>query len=68
MAVLQITADDLAAAESYGNVRQWGCVVATGWQEAGRALVPSFQFANGKRITLLDLSDGPERWRRMYQR
>jgi len=68
MTLLEITQDDRAAAESYGKVREWGCLVATGWQEAGRALVPYFHFANGKRCTLLDLSDGPDRWRRMYQR
>ena len=68
MTLLQISHDDRAAAERYGLEREYGVLVATGWEEEGRALVPWFQFANGKRVKLFDLPDGPDRWRRMYQR
>jgi hypothetical protein len=43
-------------------------LVATGWESEGRYSVPWFQFANGQRINLFFLPDGPDRWRRMYQR
>lgn len=52
MALLEITADDRAAVEHYGKVREWGCLVATGWEPEGRYSVPWFQFANGKRVNL----------------
>lgn len=68
MALLEITSDDRAAASCYGKDRNWGALVATGWEQEGRRLVPCFHFANGLRVNLLYLPDGPERWRQMCQR
>ena len=66
MALLEITADDRAAAARYGAVNRFGFLVATGWEPQGRKLVPFFHYSTGKRVSLLALPDGHERYARLY--
>ena len=66
MPLLEITPDDRDAASRFGQERGYGCLLATGWQEKGRCLEPFFHFSSGKRVTLGELPDGPERYARLY--